>query len=110
LAWSTTFAFETCSNRHSRLGQFAGHDRRAGADHHADQIEVVLRRSATDPGRILAEVRLLAEIFDPPPLPAPVSRDTDDENALALADAAHADFIISGDGSNSDPGTGTYNV
>jgi predicted nucleic acid-binding protein len=43
-------------------------------------------------------MRLLAEIAYPPPLPAPVSRDPDDDAMLALAVAAQADFIVSGDG------------
>jgi len=39
----------------------------------------------------------LAEIVDPPPLSAPVSRDPDDDALLALAVAAQADLIITGD-------------
>lgn len=39
----------------------------------------------------------LAEIIDPPPLPAQVSRDPDDDAVLALAAASRADLIISGD-------------
>ena len=44
---------------------------------------------------MLAELRQLAELIDPPPLSAPVSRDPDDDAVLALA--AHADLIVSGD-------------
>ncbi len=40
----------------------------------------------------------LAQILDPPPMPAPVSRDPDDDAVLALAVAAQADLIVSGDG------------
>jgi putative PIN family toxin of toxin-antitoxin system len=47
---------------------------------------------------MLAEVRRLAEIVDPPPLTVPVSRDPDDDAVLALAGAAQADLIVSGDG------------
>ncbi len=54
-------------------------------------------RSGIDPASILAELRRLTEIVDPPPLPAPVSRDPDDDAVLALATAAQADLIISGD-------------
>jgi predicted nucleic acid-binding protein len=36
-------------------------------------------------------------MVDPPPLPAPVCRDPDDDKLLALARAAKADIIISGD-------------
>jgi uncharacterized protein len=46
---------------------------------------------------LLAQVRLLAEIVDPPPLPEPVSRDLDDDGVLALAVAARPDLIITGD-------------
>jgi putative PIN family toxin of toxin-antitoxin system len=47
--------------------------------------------------RIVSELRRLAELVDAPPLPAPVSRDPDDDAVLALAVAAQADLIISGD-------------
>jgi predicted nucleic acid-binding protein len=46
---------------------------------------------------MLAQVRLLAEIVDPPPLPEPVSRDPDDDAVLALAAAARPDLIVTGD-------------
>jgi predicted nucleic acid-binding protein len=36
-------------------------------------------------------------MIDPTPLPAPVSRDPDDDNVLALAVAAQVDCIVSGD-------------
>lgn len=42
-------------------------------------------RSNTDPELMLAQLRSLAEIVDPPPLPRPVSRDPDDDAVLALA-------------------------
>lgn len=45
----------------------------------------------------MTELRQLAEIVDPPPLSAPVSRDPDDDALLALAVAAQADLIITGD-------------
>ena len=59
---------------------------------------IALARSDTDPDRLLAELRLLVEIIEPAKLPAPVSRDTDDDEVLALAVTARADFIVSGDG------------
>src|SRR5271165_4440823 len=62
------------------------------------KFQAVLSRSRTDPERMLSELRRLAEIIDPPPLPAPVSRDPDDDAVLALAVAAQADLIVSGDG------------
>ena len=43
---------------------------------------------------LLAE---LAELTDPPPLAQPVCRDPDDDAVLALATAALADVIVSGD-------------
>lgn len=39
----------------------------------------------------------LAEVIDPPPLSQPVCRDPDDDAVLALARAALADVIVSGD-------------
>jgi putative PIN family toxin of toxin-antitoxin system len=61
------------------------------------KFSTTLARSSTDPERMLAEVRFLAEIVEPPPLPVPVSRDPDDDAVLALAVAAQPDLIISGD-------------
>jgi len=43
------------------------------------------------------ELRRLAELVNPPPLPPPVSRDPDNDAVLALAIAARADLIVSGD-------------
>jgi putative PIN family toxin of toxin-antitoxin system len=57
----------------------------------------VLVQPDTNAERMLADVRRLAEIVDPPPLPAPVSRDPDDDAVLALAVATQADLIVSGD-------------
>jgi putative PIN family toxin of toxin-antitoxin system len=61
------------------------------------KFEAVLIRSATDPERMLGELRRLAEIIDPPPLPQRVSRDPADDAVLALAAASQADLIITGD-------------
>ena len=47
--------------------------------------------------RTLDELQRLAEIIDPPPLPAAVSRDPSDDAVLALAVASQADLIITGD-------------
>lgn len=57
----------------------------------------ILTRSNTSHERILAEVQQLAEVIEPPQLPQPVCRDPDDDKVLALAIAAKADWIISGD-------------
>lgn len=61
------------------------------------KFQMALVRSNTDPERILAEIRRLAELIAPPPLPAPVGHDPDDDAVLALAVAAQPDLIISGD-------------
>jgi len=61
------------------------------------KFRTALAKSNTNPERMLAEVRFLAEIFDPLPLPEPVCRDPDDDAVLALAVAAQVDLIVSGD-------------
>jgi putative PIN family toxin of toxin-antitoxin system len=61
------------------------------------KFRAILARSNTNPGQMLAELRRVAEIVDPPPLPVPISRDPDDDAVLALAAAAQVDLIISGD-------------
>ena len=57
----------------------------------------ILARSNTPRERFLAEMRQLAEVILPPPLPQPVCRDPDDDHVLACALAAQADLIVSGD-------------
>jgi putative PIN family toxin of toxin-antitoxin system len=61
------------------------------------KFQAILVRSNTDSEQTLGELRRLAEIIDPPPLPAPVSRDPSDDAVLALAAASRADLIITGD-------------
>ena len=61
------------------------------------KFAAIMARSNTNPERILTELRRLAEIVDPPPQPAPISRDADDDAVLALAVAARGDLIVSGD-------------
>jgi putative PIN family toxin of toxin-antitoxin system len=61
------------------------------------KFKYMLARSNTNPELMLAQVRLLVEIVDPPPLREPVSRDPDDDAVLALADAARPDLIVTGD-------------
>lgn len=56
-----------------------------------------LTRLGVSAGRVLAEIGRLAEIVDPPPLLSRISRDADDDAVLALAAAARADLIVSGD-------------
>lgn len=61
------------------------------------KFDSILTFSNTSRELAMAEVRQLAEILDPPPLPQPVCRDPDDDAVLALAIAAQVDFIVSGD-------------
>jgi putative PIN family toxin of toxin-antitoxin system len=61
------------------------------------KFERILRRSGLKLDDLLAELRQLADVVDPPPLSAPVSRDPDDDAVLALAVASQADLIVSGD-------------
>jgi putative PIN family toxin of toxin-antitoxin system len=62
------------------------------------KFRTILSQTGVAPDRLLTELLQLAEIIDPPPLAAPVSRDPDDDAILALAVAAQADLIVSGDG------------
>jgi putative PIN family toxin of toxin-antitoxin system len=61
------------------------------------KFQTILARTGTRAEAVLAELSQLAEIIDPPPLPAPVSRDPDDDAVLALAVAGQVDLVISGD-------------
>ena len=61
------------------------------------KFDQILARSNTSRERALAEMRQLAEVIVPPPLPQPVCRDPDDDHVLACALAAQADLIVSGD-------------
>ena len=61
------------------------------------KFDVILARANAPRERLLAEVQQLAEVVETLPLPQPVSRDPDDDHALALAVAARVDWIVSGD-------------
>ena len=61
------------------------------------KFDAILARTNTSRERSLAQVRQLAEVIEPPPLPQPVCRDPDDDQVLALALAAKVDLIVSGD-------------
>ena len=61
------------------------------------KFDGILARSNTSRVQTLNQVRQLAEVIDPPPLTKPVCRDADDDAVLALAAAAMADVIVSGD-------------
>lgn len=61
------------------------------------KFDAILAKTQTSRERSLAQVRQLAEVIEPPPLPQPVCRDPDDDQVLALALAAKVDLIVSGD-------------
>lgn len=61
------------------------------------KFDAILARTQTTHDQTLAEIRQLADIIDPPPLPTPTCRDPDDDAVLALAVAAQVDVIVSGD-------------
>lgn len=61
------------------------------------KFDAVLKRTSTSRERLLAEVRQLTQVLDPPPLAQPVCRDPDDDKVLALALAARVELIVSGD-------------
>lgn len=60
------------------------------------KFDAILTRSDTSRERSLTELRQLAEVIEPPPLPQPVCRDPDDDAVLALGIAAQVDMIVSG--------------
>ncbi len=61
------------------------------------KFDSLLTRATTSRQDMLAQLRLLVEVVEPPNLIQPVCRDPDDDAVLALAIAAHADVIVSGD-------------
>lgn len=61
------------------------------------KFDAVLARSNTSREQTLDALYRLAEVVEPPPLPEPVCRDPDDDEVLALAVAARAEMIVSGD-------------
>ncbi len=88
--------------KHVRAGTLAMVSSPALLDELAEVIgrakfDAILMRANTSREQALAEVRQLAEVVEPPPLPAPVCRDPDDDEVLALALAAQVDLIVSGD-------------
>jgi uncharacterized protein len=60
-------------------------------------FDAIVSRSKSSREQMLIQIRMLAEVVEPPPLPQPVCRDPDDDAVLALAIAAKADLIVSGD-------------
>lgn len=71
----------------------------------AELAEVIAREKFTERVRaaglsaaeLVQDYERLAELVNPEPLPAPVSRDPDDDHVLACALAAKAEIIVSGD-------------
>lgn len=61
------------------------------------KFDAILSSSNTSRNKSLDELHQLAEVIEPPPLPQPVCRDSDDDAVLAMAIAGQADFIVSGD-------------
>jgi putative PIN family toxin of toxin-antitoxin system len=61
------------------------------------KFDSILSRSALSREKMLTQIRELVELLQPPPLPKPVCRDPDDDHVLALAVAARAEVIVSGD-------------
>lgn len=61
------------------------------------KFDAIVKRSNSSREQMLLQVRMLAEVIDPPPLIKPVCRDPDDDAVLVLAVAAQADLIVSGD-------------
>ncbi len=54
-------------------------------------------RANISAARLVEDYRRLAVLVEPQPLPAPVSRDPDDDHVLACALAAEAALVVSGD-------------
>lgn len=61
------------------------------------KFDAILKASNTSRDHVLAEMRQLPEVIAPRALSQPVCRDPDDDEVLALAVAAQADLIVSGD-------------
>jgi len=57
----------------------------------------ILARSGYTAARLLEDLQRVVPLVTPPPLPVPVCRDPDDDAVLAVAVAAQADLIVSGD-------------
>jgi putative PIN family toxin of toxin-antitoxin system len=61
------------------------------------KFAAIFTRIGREPHVVLDEVRRMVEIVVAPSLPQPVCRDPDDDAVLALAIAAEADLVVSGD-------------
>jgi hypothetical protein len=94
LARQTACADGAGPPRRTHPDQQPGLASRTRRGHEPSKVPADLGRSNTDPERTLSELRRLAEIIDPPPLSASVSRDLSDDAVLALAAASQVDLII----------------
>ncbi|QXP84945.1 putative toxin-antitoxin system toxin component, PIN family [Methylococcus sp. Mc7] len=57
----------------------------------------ILARSGYTAARLLEDLQRMVHLVTPPPLPAPICRAPHDDTVLAVAFAAQADLIVSGD-------------
>lgn len=62
-----------------------------------DKFAERVRAAGLSAAELVQDYERLAEVVTPEPLPAPVSRDPDDDHVLACGLAAKADLIVSGD-------------
>lgn len=62
-----------------------------------DKFAERVRAAGLSAAELVQDYERLAEVITPEPLPAPVSRDPDDDHVLACALAAKAELIVSGD-------------
>jgi hypothetical protein len=62
-----------------------------------DKFAERVRAAGLSATKLVQDYERPAEVITPEPLPAPVSRDPDDDPALACALAAKAELIVSGD-------------
>ncbi|MGA9366233.1 MAG: putative toxin-antitoxin system toxin component, PIN family, partial [Steroidobacteraceae bacterium] len=62
-----------------------------------DKFAERVRAAGLSAAELVQDYERLAEVVTPETLPAPVSRDPDDDHVLACAVAAKAELIVSGD-------------
>ena len=62
-----------------------------------DKFAERVRAAGLSAAELVQDYERLAEVVTPEPLPAPVSRDPDDDHVLACAIAAKAEITVSGD-------------
>ena len=62
-----------------------------------DKFSERVRAAGLCAAELVQDYERLAEVVTPEPLPAPVSRDPDDDHVLACAITAKAELIVSGD-------------